>query len=66
MQEFIGNSKLKSIEEKYISMLNNYCDVKDNKNDIINERIINFMDNDYKNIFEELLQSEQANQLLGK
>jgi hypothetical protein len=47
----------KSEEEKYLSLVNYYCLLRDNKNDPMNERILNHLDEIYKNIFDEFIYS---------
>jgi hypothetical protein len=46
---------IKSDDEKYLSLFYNYCAIRDNKNDKINENLLHFMDEDYKKNFEEVL-----------
>jgi hypothetical protein len=45
----------KTDEEKYLALFYNYCAVRENRNDPINQRLLNCMDERYKKKFEELL-----------
>jgi hypothetical protein len=56
MNDSQGESKVeKSEEEKYLSLLNYYSLLRENKNDPINEKLLNILDQRYKNIFEDIL-----------
>lgn len=48
------STKMEIQNNKYTSLYQNYCFIKENNNELKNERLLKFMDEDYKKIFEEI------------